>query len=101
MSTTQKALETLGRLAVQMNDSRLANRIDDNMSRSDFHAYLDGVDAARAEARELIEAIQDMALESNTTLNRLDSMATPAACIETAGSVDMSVSAILSVVKGL
>lgn len=64
---TYDDLEALGRLAVMMGDSRLSNRLDDNLSNSEFNAYLNGVDKARSRmaAQALIQAVVNM----NNTVN--------------------------------
>lgn len=64
----RKAMETLGRLAVLARDSRLANRLDDGMSREQFHHYMAGVDYMRA-ARAFIDAFFATDFDGSETIN--------------------------------
>lgn len=58
--TERQGFEALGRLAVMASDKRLANRIDDNMTREQFHSYMNGVDSARVMVTSFIVALDEL-----------------------------------------
>lgn len=60
--------ETLGKLAVMARDARLANRIDDGLSREQFHHYMVGVDYMRS-ARAFIDAFFAVDFDGTATIN--------------------------------